>query len=339
MRHGAHPDVLDFPIDSRPVRHGVRLRGRRSRTSPASRPGSPVFLTGSGAVPAQGRDFLEDDRRHGRRRHRADLPGAAATRRRIRVLPPPRRAASGRRRQAVDAITMGRQVELADGSTLRAADHSRGLPVFPDRPLADQIAARDPDSTRPGVALRQSGRRRDPGAAPRCRLRPRGARGVARHGRVVAGELIDDRPEWREMTDHVRTVATQAFQFWLRPDEPTLGWDRRASPPAATSTVRHLGVDATDAVGRGLARRRPAAAPSATSAAASTRHGRRTRSAGDYVARLPSNGSTPTAAEYLDRHLGLYLPGAVTERRFDWACFAAPTARRVPPRWPPSTSA
>ena len=26
------------------------------------------------------------------------------------------------------------------------------------------------------------------------------------------------------MTTHIRTVATQAFQIWLRPDEPTLGW-------------------------------------------------------------------------------------------------------------------
>jgi hypothetical protein len=43
---------------------------------------------------------------------------------------------------------------------------------------------------------------------------------------LVASELVDDRPEWREMVTHVGTVATQAFQVWLRPDEPALGWDR-----------------------------------------------------------------------------------------------------------------
>jgi uncharacterized protein with NAD-binding domain and iron-sulfur cluster len=45
---------------------------------------------------------------------------------------------------------------------------------------------------------------------------------------VVANELIDDRIEWREMTSRMRTVATQAFQIWLRPDEPSLGWNEPA---------------------------------------------------------------------------------------------------------------
>ncbi len=42
---------------------------------------------------------------------------------------------------------------------------------------------------------------------------------------VVAAELVDDRPEWRRMTAEVRTVATQAFQIWLRPNELELGWN------------------------------------------------------------------------------------------------------------------
>ncbi|HKA84115.1 MAG TPA: FAD-dependent oxidoreductase, partial [Acidimicrobiales bacterium] len=36
--------------------------------------------------------------------------------------------------------------------------------------------------------------------------------------------LIDDRPEWRDMVDNVATVATQAFQVWLREPEPEMGW-------------------------------------------------------------------------------------------------------------------
>jgi uncharacterized protein with NAD-binding domain and iron-sulfur cluster len=47
---------------------------------------------------------------------------------------------------------------------------------------------------------------------------------------IVASELIDDQPSWRDMVDNVGTVATQAFQIWLRPDEPALGWAR----PGAT---------------------------------------------------------------------------------------------------------
>src|SRR5436189_3752067 len=41
---------------------------------------------------------------------------------------------------------------------------------------------------------------------------------------IVAHELIEDSADWRRMTEQVRTVATQAFQLWLRPDEPALGW-------------------------------------------------------------------------------------------------------------------
>ena len=47
---------------------------------------------------------------------------------------------------------------------------------------------------------------------------------------IIAEELVADRPEWLDMTTHVRTVATQAFQIWLRPTEPALGWPK----PGAT---------------------------------------------------------------------------------------------------------
>lgn len=44
--------------------------------------------------------------------------------------------------------------------------------------------------------------------------------------RYVCGELIENprTPEWREMTEHLATVATQAMQLWLRVDEAALGW-------------------------------------------------------------------------------------------------------------------
>ena len=52
---------------------------------------------------------------------------------------------------------------------------------------------------------------------------------------IVGAELIDDRPEWREMTSHIRTVGTQAFQIWLGPDESALGWDRPGVTTSAYS--------------------------------------------------------------------------------------------------------
>ena len=36
--------------------------------------------------------------------------------------------------------------------------------------------------------------------------------------------LAAQRPEWQAMLDRVGTVATHAFQVWLRPDERSLGW-------------------------------------------------------------------------------------------------------------------
>ena len=46
-----------------------------------------------GPLRVQGRDLLEDDRRHGRRRDRSPVPGTAQARRAVRVLPPRRCAA------------------------------------------------------------------------------------------------------------------------------------------------------------------------------------------------------------------------------------------------------
>jgi len=38
-------------------------------------------------------------------------------------------------------------------------------------------------------------------------------------------ELVESDPRWRIMVDKVQTVATQAFQIWLRPDMKDLGWN------------------------------------------------------------------------------------------------------------------
>ena len=89
---------------------------------------------------------------------------------------------------------------------------------------------------------------------------------------VVGRELIDDRAEWREMTTHVRTVATQAFQIWLRPDERALGWrPTRASRSALTSARSIPGHRCRRRCGPRTGPTTTARARSATSAAASTR--------------------------------------------------------------------
>lgn len=136
---------------------------------------------------------------------------------------------------AIEHISLGRQVQLADG-----IDHYEPLTtvsrlaVFPDSPLLDQLV------TTPDMALSDLeshfGDRNDVGT----RILRRGvdfdhvvlavAVGMVP---IVASELLADRPEWREMVTHVRTVATQAFQLWLFPDETELGWPHRGSTISA----------------------------------------------------------------------------------------------------------
>lgn len=43
-------------------------------------------------------------------------------------------------------------------------------------------------------------------------------------GRLVCRRLAAQRRDWRDMLDRISTVATHAFQVWLKPDERSLGW-------------------------------------------------------------------------------------------------------------------
>lgn len=45
----------------------------------------------------------------------------------------------------------------------------------------------------------------------------------------VCGQLVASDPRWRAMTENVATVATQAFQIWMRPDMASLGWNDPAT--------------------------------------------------------------------------------------------------------------
>ncbi len=134
MRHGGHPDVLEFTAGARPVRLGVRLRGRRPGQARGGGGRDDASSSGSCLFGYKGAIFWKMTAGMGdvviaplyqalRRRgvefeffHRLDALHLDA------------------RHHAIDAITMGRQVALADG-----VDHYeplttvRGLPVFPDR--------------------------------------------------------------------------------------------------------------------------------------------------------------------------------------------------------------
>jgi uncharacterized protein with NAD-binding domain and iron-sulfur cluster len=63
----------------------------------------------------------------------------------------------------------------------------------------------------------------------------------------VCRDIVARDPRWREMVDHVRTVATQAFQLWLQAPTTELGWPEAPLtlsgfvPPFDTcADMRHL---------------------------------------------------------------------------------------------------
>ena len=317
LSHGAHPDVLDSPL-VRGLYDLVFGYEDADPGRPAVAAGLMTFLIGMVLFEYKGAIFWKMTAGMGdvvmaplyqalRKRgvqfeffHRVDALHLDA------------------RRQAIDSITMGRQVRLSGG-----VDHyeplttARGLPVFPTVPLADQIDAND----WPGDLESHFGERTD----VECRVLRRGEEfdhvvlatslGMIP---IVAEELIEDRAEWREMTTRVRTVATQAFQIWLRPDEPALGWDK----PGATITAYERPFETWASMPQTLW---------AEDWPEEDRPGTVAYFCGGLNAPLPTGYDDNDSyvrqyrdlvhagvVDYIDRHLGLYFPNAVNEQGFAW---------------------
>ena len=96
--------------------------------------------------------------------------------------------------------------------------------------------------------------------------------------RDVCQEIIRNDDRWRAMVTHVRTVATQAFQLWLRKDLSALGWSEPsitlsayAAPFDTWSDMTHVVAEErwpkeSQAEGAGLLLRRAAGLPEAVAA-------------------------------------------------------------------------
>jgi uncharacterized protein with NAD-binding domain and iron-sulfur cluster len=316
LRHGAHPDVLDFPL-VRGLYDMVFGYEDGDYDRPAFAAGLAVLLTGIALFQYKGAFFWKMTAGMG---DVVIAPLYQALRRRGVEFEFFHRVDAlhlDDGRQLIDAITVGRQVRLADG-----VDHYeplttiRGLPVFPNTPLADQI---DEET---GIEDLEShfGNRDD----VETRVLRRGVdfdRVVLAVSlgmiELVAPELVTDSPEWRDMTTHVRTVATQAFQLWLRPDESALGWDR----PGVTTSGYVAPFDTWASMPQTLwaeewpEHDRPLTVAyfcGALDAVWPT-----TDDHADYVGQCRQHVLTQ-AVGYLDRHVGLYLPGAVGEQGFRW---------------------
>jgi uncharacterized protein with NAD-binding domain and iron-sulfur cluster len=326
LRHGAHPDVLEFPLV-----HGLydMVFGYRDgeRSRPAFAAGLAVMWTGNMLFGYKGALFWKMTAGMGdvviaplyqilRRRgvrfeffHRLDALHLDPTHR------------------TIEAITMGRQLRLADGVDQYAPlVEVRGLPVFPNSPVATQI---DPH-TDIGCLESHFGKQDD--------VETRVLRGGVDFDHVVlavslgmvpivAGELIADRPDWREMTAHVRTVATQAFQIWLRPDEASLG----CNTPGATVSAYVPPFDTWASMPQTLwAEDWPHAEQPGSVAyfcGSLDAPWPTTDDASHYVNRFTEQ-VRGAAVKFLDHHVGLYFPKAVTEQGFAWDLLSGVNGRR-----------
>ncbi|WP_445168950.1 FAD-dependent oxidoreductase [Mycolicibacterium sp. Dal123E01] len=320
LRHGADPDVLEFPL-IRGMYDMVFGYADGDFERPTFAAGVAVLLTGIALFQYKGAFFWKMTAGMG------DViiaPIYQALRRRgVRFEFFHRLDALhlDEQRHCIDAITMGRQAELAEGlDTYEPLIPAGGLPVFPALPRYEQL------KTTTGLAGLESH------FCPRTDVETR----VLRRGvdfdhvvlaaslsmvELVAGELIAHRPEWAEMTTHVRTVATQSFQLWLRPTESALGWHR----PGVTTSGYVAPFDTWASMGQTLwAERWPESEEPHTVAyfcGALDAPWPITEGPAAYVA-TQRNRVLANAVDYLNRHVGMYLPGAVTEGGFSWGLLA-----------------
>ena len=316
LRHGAHPDVVDFPL-VRGLYDMVFGYEEGDDERPALAAGVALLLTGIALFQYKGAFFWKMTAGMG---DVVIAPLYQALRRRGVTFEFFHRLDAlhlDDHHQSIAAITMGRQVALADGVlTYEPLTKVGGLPVFPDRPLAEQLAA----GSIPDGLESHFGERRD----VETRILRRGKDFdcvvlAASLGMVelVAGELITDSQEWRDMTTQLRTVATQAFQLWLRPEESALGWkgpgvttsgyvapfDTWASMPQTLWAEQWPDTDRPHTVAYFCGALKASwASPEAPA---------------DYAARCREQVITDAVA-HLDNHIGLFLPGAVVEGGFAW---------------------
>jgi uncharacterized protein with NAD-binding domain and iron-sulfur cluster len=125
--------------------------------------------------------------------------------------------------RSVAAVELTRQADPAPGrGKYQPLIRVGGLPCWPSRPLADQLA-HDPgdglenfEGPTPGTGSERLVAGEDFDVAVLAV-----SVGMIPH---VAGELIAAEPAWRDMVDRLSTVATRSAQLWFDATESELGW-------------------------------------------------------------------------------------------------------------------
>ena len=129
-------------------------------------------------------------------------------------------------RRYVEALEFDVQARVKDGAEYQPLIDIRGVPCWPSQPDFRQLAegARFAGE---GWDFESHWERRKVGSKT---LRVATDFDVVILGvglgaiPYVCGELVNSDRRWRDMVTHCKTVATQAFQLWMREDVEQLGW-------------------------------------------------------------------------------------------------------------------
>ena len=141
-------------------------------------------------------------------------------------------------RPYVEALDFDVQAVTRDGEEYQPLIDIRGLPCWPSKPDFAQLADGE-RIEREGWNFESHWDRRKAGTRT---LRVGDdfdfvilgvGLGAIPH---VARELVARDQRWRDLVNHVKTVATQAFQIWMREDMAALGWRH---PQTAVSAFCH----------------------------------------------------------------------------------------------------
>jgi uncharacterized protein with NAD-binding domain and iron-sulfur cluster len=152
-------------------------------------------------------------------------------------------------RPFVEALEFDVQAVTIDGSEYQPLIDVRGLPCWPSRPDYAQLADGDRIAGDGWDFESHWDRRKTTTRTLRVGddfdfVVLGVGLGAIPH---VAGDLLARDQRWRDLVTHVPTVATQAFQIWMREDMAALGWHHRQTAVSAFShpfdtwaDMRHL---------------------------------------------------------------------------------------------------
>ncbi|MGH8913676.1 MAG: FAD-dependent oxidoreductase [Acidimicrobiia bacterium] len=220
--------------------------------------------------------------------------------------------------RVIGSIELTRQAELAPGrSSYHPLVRVGGLPCWPARPVAEQLAAD------PGDHL-ESHWGPDPGTGTERLVAGEDFDVVVLAvslGMVpyVASELVIADRAWRGMVNRVATVATRSAQLWLTATESEMGWD---GPPGVTLSGFGDSFDTWASMSHLLPRETwPTPAPPQSIAYLCGVMPDADPAAGE-------EGVRGTLARFLDEEVGALWPTAQDANGFRWELLWADQGRR-----------